>query len=282
MTLHAIDFTIQGMCRALTVSRSGYYAWQRRGPSQHDRDDQRLAEHIRRIHEESFEAYGAIKIARALAQEGIRCGRHRVARIKREQHLETRRHRRFRVTTLTRKHGWIAPDRVRRHFRAAQPNQVWVGDVTCVRTGEGWLYLAVLLDLYSRTVVGWSTSARNDEALVSEALRMGIASRHPPRGLVVHTDRGRLYSSNRHRALMAMHGIVPSMGAEGDCYDNACAESFFSTLKNELLHHRSFATRAQTTSAIFAYITVFYNRKRLHQSMDYLSPEAIERGRMVA
>lgn len=276
MQRHAGQFSLTGMCRVLSVSRSGYYAWCHREPSAHQRDDLALAAHVRRIHAASREAYGARKVWKALVAEGIACGRHRVARVRREYGIEARRRRRFKVTHYARRHKRTAPDLVRRQFRAEHPNQCWVGDVTFISTRVGWLYLAVLIDLYSRKVVGWAMSDRNDEPLVSAALRMAIAHRQPPAGLIHHTDRGVLYSSGNYRRLMAAHGLLPSMSRHGDCYDNACAESFFSTLKNELTHGQAFATREAARMAIVSYIEGFYNRKRLHQTLGYRTPTSVD------
>lgn len=276
MRSHADQFPLTGMCRVLSVSRSGYYAWCRRGPSTRQRDDLALAAHVRRVHVASREVYGARKVWKALVAEGIACGRHRVARVRRENGIEARRRRRFKVTHYARRHTNTAPDRLRRQFHAERPNQCWVGDVTFISTRQGWLYLAVLIDLYSRKVVGWAMSDRNDEPLVSAALRMAIMHRQPAAGLIHHTDRGVLYSSGNYRRLMAVHGLLPSMSRHGDCYDNACAESFFSTLKNELVHGEAFATREAARMAIVSYIEGFYNRKRLHQTLGYRTPTVVD------
>lgn len=282
MRSHTDDFSLTGMCRVLSVSRSGYYGWCRRGSSARQRDDLALAAHVRRIHAASREAYGARKVWKTLVAEGIACGRHRVARVRRENGIEARRRRRFKVTHYARRHKNTAPDRVRRHFQAERPNQCWVGDVTFISTRQGWLYLAVLIDLYSRKVVGWALSARNDEPLVSAALRMAIIHRRPPAGLIHHTDRGVLYSAGNYRRLMAAHGLLPSMSRHGNCYDNACAESFFSTLKNELVHGETFATRDAAKMSIVSYIEGFYNRKRLHQTLGYRTPAAVDDEAMCA
>ena len=216
------------------------------------------------------------RCGRPLVSEGIACGRHRIARVRREHGIEVRRRRRFKVTHYARRHKNTAPDLVRRQFQAERPNRCWVGDVTFISTRVGWLYLAVLIDLCSRKVVGWATSDRNDEPLVSAALRMAIAHRQPPTGLIHHTDRGVLYSSGNYRRLMAAHGLQPSMSRHGDCYDNACAESFFSTLKNELTHGQAFVTREAARMAIVSYIQGFYNRKRLHQTLGYRTPASVD------
>lgn len=282
MRRHADQFSLTGMCRALSVSRSGYYAWHHREPSTHQREDLALAGHVRRIHAASREAYGARKVWKALIAEGIPCGRHRVARVRREHGIEARRRRRFKVTHYARRHKRTAPDLVRRQFHIERPNQCWVGDVTFISTRAGWLYLAVLIDLCSRKVVGWALSDRNDEPLVSAALRMAITHRQPPAGLIHHTDRGVLYSSGNYRRLMAAHGLMASMSRHGDCYDNACAESFFSTLKNELTHGEAFATREVARIAIVSYIEGFYNRKRLHQTLGYRTPASVDDAAMSA
>jgi transposase InsO family protein len=229
------------------------------------------------VHQENREVYGGIKTWEALNRQGIACGKHRVARLRRAHGIEARRRRRFKITTWSKSRQWIAPDHVKRGFHAQRANRVWAGDVTFIATRRGWLYLAVLLDVYSRKVIGWSMSDRNDQPLVVAALQMAIEHRQPPAGVIHHTDRGQLYAAKQYRQLMADHGIVPSMGRKGDCYDNAVAESFFSTLKNELIHDRRYEDREQARSDIFDYIEVFYNRQRLHQSLGYISPTDYEK-----
>lgn len=270
------QFSLSGMCRVFAVSRSGYYAWRGRRPSVRQAADVALVAHVRRVHITSREAYGARKVWKALVAEGIACGRHRVAKVRREHGIEARRRRRFKVTHYARRNKNTAPDLIRRKFLVERPNRCWVGDVTFISTRAGWLYLAVLIDLCSRKVVGWAMSDRNDESLVSAALRMAIAHRQPDPGLIHHTDRGVLYSSGNYRRLMASHGLVASMSRHGDCYDNACAESFFSTLKNELIHGQAFATHASARMAIVSYIEGFYNRKRLHQTLGYRTPTTVD------
>lgn len=264
------------MCRVLKVSPSGYYAWLKRPASRHAIEDCHLLKRIQRVHQRSRQAYGTLKVWQILRTEGTACGKHRVARLRKAHGIVTRRRRRFRITTNSKHHRWIAPNLLQRRFGAEQPNQVWAGDVTFVATRSGWLYLAVLLDLHSRRVIGWSMSDRNDLPLVTSALRMAIEQRQPKPGLVHHTDRGLLYAATSYRELMAEHGIVPSMSRKQDCWDNAVAESFFATLKNELLWDRDFKTRDQARSEIFEYIEVFYNRKRRPSSLGYVSPEAFE------
>lgn len=282
MRCNAAQFSLAGMSRVFSVSRSGYYAWRGRRPGARRAEDVALVAHVQRVHITSHQAYGARKVWKALVAEGIACGRHRVARIRREQGIEARRRRRFKVTHYARRNKTTAPDLIRRKFLVERPNRCWVGDVTFISTRAGWLYLAVLIDLCSRKVVGWAMSDRNDEPLVSAALRMAIAHRQPSAGLIHHTDRGVLYSSGNYRRLMASHGLIASMSRHGDCYDNACAESFFSTLKNELIHGQAFATHTSARMAIVSYIEGFYNRKRLHQTLGYRIPTVVDDEAMIA
>ena len=235
-----------------------------------------MAAHVRRVHVATREAYGARKVWKALLAEGIACGRHRVARVRRENGIEARRRRRFKVTHYARRHKNTAPDRLRRQFQAERPNQCWVGDVTFISTRAGWLYLAVLIDLCSRRVVGWAMSDRNDEPLVSAALRMAIAHRQPAAGLIHHTDRGVLYSSGNYRRLMASHGLLPSMSRHGDCYDNATMESFWGTMQLELLDTRTSKTREELANAVFEWIECWYNPYRRHSSIGMHSPVTFE------
>lgn len=267
---------IRRLCQALNVSRSGYYQWLTRKPSRRAQSDQRLLIRIRQVHRQSRENYGAVKTWKALKALGIDCGKHRVARLRNEHDLLARRRRRFVHTTRSKPKGWAAPNRLNRDFSTAQPNRIWVGDVTFVPTQAGWLYLAVLLDLYSRRVVGWSMSSRNNLKLVLGALRMAIQQRHPEPGLVHHTDRGRLYAAYEYRQVLDQHQMIPSMSRKKDCWDNAVAESFFNNLKNELVYHQRYGDRLQARAAIFDYIEVFYNRRRIHQTLGYQSPHDFE------
>jgi putative transposase len=273
---HQGQFRVRAMCRALKVSASGYYAWRERPESLHAIEDRQLLASIRRIHRCSRQAYGAIKVWKTLRTEGVLCGKHRVARLRQQHGIVARRRRRFRVTTHSKHRHWIAPNQLQRQFDVAQPDRVWVGDVTFIATRSGWLYLAVLLDLNSRRVVGWAMSDRNDLHLVMSALRMAIEQRQPAAGLIHHTDRGRLYAADAYRQLMARYRMAPSMSRQRDCWDNAVAESFFATLKNELVWDSDFQSRDQARREIFEYIEVFYNRQRIHQTLNYRSPVAYE------
>jgi putative transposase len=212
-----------------------------------------------------------------LRARGVPCGRHRVARLRHQAGIEAKRKRRFRLTTQSRHSFPIAANVLQRCFAVDRPNRVWAGDITFIPTQAGWLYLAVLLDLYARRIVGWAMSERIDSNLVTDALHMALARRRPSPGLIHHTDQGSQYAAGSYRYWLNQHGIEASMSRKGDCFDNACAESFISTLKNELVHHVQFKTREEARTAIFEYIEVFYNRQRLHQTLGYLSPTEFER-----
>jgi transposase InsO family protein len=258
------------------VSSSGYYAWIGRPVSQRARDNERLLIEIRRIHYEFRQAYGSLKIWKELNTRGIVCGKHRVARLRSFYGIETKRRRRFKVTTQSKNTQGIAPNLLNRCFTVDQPNRVWVGDVTHIATRKGWLYLAVLLDLYSRKVIGWSMSERIDKRLPLAALAMALFQRKPDSNVLHHTDRGAIYGSDEYVEMLATHRLTPSMSRKGDCYDNAVAESFFSTLKNELIAGDLFESRERARSEIFVYIESFYNRQRIHQSLNYKTPEMME------
>jgi len=264
------------LCAVLGVSRSGYYAWRRRPVSVRTPANARLLEQMQQLHRQTKARYGAIKLWRALLAAGIVCGRHRVARLRRVHGLEARRTRRFRLVVEQHQFAPPAPNRLHQIFVAPAANRVWVGDLTAIATRSGWLYLAVLLDLYSRRVIGWAMSAKPDQHLALEALRMGLVSRRPDQGLLHHTDQGATYTSVAYQQRLAEHGIVASMSRKGNCYDNAVAESFFSTLKNDLVHERDYHTREEARAEIFEFIEVFYNRHRLHQTLGYVSPEQFE------
>jgi putative transposase len=270
-------FAVDMMCRLLRVSRSGFYAWRNRGPSHRVIQNRDLLNHIERIHQDNREAYGAVKTWRELLIQGIACGRHRVARLRQQAGIEARRSLRFRITTQSRKNQPSVPNLLRQRFSTPAPDRVWVGDITFIPTREGWLYLALLLDLFARRVVGWSMRGLLDTQLVLDALKMALLARRPLPGLIHHTDQGRQYVTTAYTQLLKVHGIHSSMSSKGNCYDNACAESFFSSLKNELTHFRHFNTREEAKTAIFEYIEIFYNRQRLHQTLDYLSPVEFER-----
>jgi len=269
---HRKMFSVVALCKALKVSRSGYYDWRSRAESQRSIRDRTLLEHIRRIHIQSRQHYGIIKCWKQLNNEGIPCGRDCVARLRRAHKIFSKRRRRFVVTTRSKQTNWIAPNRLKRNFSSMTPNRVWVGDVTFIATRAGWLYLAVLLDLFSRKVIGWSMSNSNNGALVQDALDMAVQHRQPNEGLIHHTDRGSTYAMKSYRDILSRYGMISSMSRKRDCWDNAVAESFFSNLKNELIYWYNFSTREEAKAAIFDYIEVFYNRMRRHSYLGYYSP----------
>ena len=273
---HAGRFRIARQCAVLGVSRSGYYEWRGRGQSRRAAEDGQLLREIRAVHAGSREAYGAFKTWKVLNRAGIVCGKHRVARLRRRHGIEARRKRRFRVTIEHRQTAAPAPNLLERRFAAgvpgSAPDRVWVGDITYIATRAGWLYLAVLLDLHSRKVVGWAMGGRLTWDLAAAALEMAIEQRRPGAGLLHHTDQGSQYAATQYQERLSQRGFTASMSRKGNAWDNAVAESFFSNLKNELTHHRDFHTREQARSEIFDYIEIFYNRQRAHATLQYMSP----------
>lgn len=273
---------VTSLCRAMQVSRSGYYSWRCRMPSTRERANLTLLPQLREQHLQTRRAYGALKMWQHLLRLGIACGKHRVAKLRRLHGLESLRQKRRRATVAARHGHAHAPRLIHAPFKADQSNEVWLGDVTFIPTRQGWLYLAILLDLYSRQVVGWSMQTQQNTELTLAALLMALQRRGPRPGLIHHTDRGKPYANERYQTVLQQHGLVASMSRLGNCYDNAPAETFFSTLKSELVHHVDFKTRAQARTAIFQFIEVFYNRGRLHQSLGYQTPSEYERMKAVA
>lgn len=276
--LHSSDYPITKLCRFLRVSRSGYYDWLTRKPSRRAQANQQLLEHIRCIHQQSRERYGIMKCWQILLRQGIACGKHRVARLRALHGIYAKRRRRFVLTTRSKWTRNAAPNRLARQFKTDKPNQAWVGDVTFIPTRQGWLYLSVLLDLYSRKVVGWGMSKTNDGKLLEDCLTMALTHRKPPSGLIHHSDRGSNYTAHAFQQRLIDNNVVASMSRKGDCWDNAVAESFFSTLKNELTHEQNFDNHQTARAAIFEYIELFYNRQRLHQTLNYQTPDEFEQG----
>jgi len=267
----------------LEVSRSAYYQWSRQVPSQRAQAEGRLGERIARIHAESRGTYGSPRVQRQLQREGTGCGRKRVARLMSLRGLAGRCRRRFIPTTIADPQARdLAPDRLGRAFhpQGLGLNQAWVGDITYLRTGEGWCYLATVIDLASRRVIGFALAEHMRTSLVSEALEMAVKSRRPGPGLVFHSDRGSQYTSHQFRELLRAAGVVQSLSRPRQCWDNVVAESFFATLKTELAYRQSWPTRATARSAVFEYIEVFYNRRRLHSSLGYMSPQDYEEQRL--
>ncbi len=277
MEAQKAHFPIDFMCRQLEVSRSGFYAWQKRPVSQRQRQDEELARQVAAVHQRSRGTYGSPRVQAELRAQGRRVSRKRVARLMGQQGLAARSRRRWVRTTDSRHTQPVAPNLLQRHFSPGQPNCTWATDITYVWTRQGWLYLAVVLDLFSRLVVGWAMGELIDRHLVLRALDMALKGRQPPRGLLHHSDRGSQYASEGYQRALAARGIECSMSRKGNCWDNAVAESFFSSLKMELVHEADFATREQARAALFDYIEVFYNRQRRHSSLGYLSPVEYER-----
>jgi transposase InsO family protein len=265
------------MCRVLGVSRSGYYAWRDRGPGPMAERRTTWAGQVRDAHEASRLSYGSPRVTAELRARGVRVSENTVAKLMRAQGLAAKARRRFVPRTTDSAHdGPVAPNRIGRDFTADAPNTRWTGDITYVATGEGWLYLAVVLDLYSRRVVGWSMRPHLRAELACEALDMALQARQPKAGLLHHSDRGVQYASEAYRRRLREARIEPSMSRPGNCYDNAVTESFFGTLKTELVNHERYATHEQARRSLFEWIEVFYNRQRRHSSLGYLSPEAFE------
>lgn len=265
------------MCQVLEVSENGYYNWRTRGRSKRKRDDEQLAERIEDAYQKNRGNYGSPRIHAELKEQGIHCGRKRVARLMREKHLYAGRKRRKARTTNSNHRFPIAANLLKRDFTADAPNKKWVSDITFIETQEGWLYLSGVLDTYSRKIVGWAMDKNHNAELVKTALHMALLGRQPPAGLIHHSDRGSEYASHSYQLLLQENHIQASMSGTGDCYDNAMMESFWATLKEECCGQIIFVTRSEAKAAIFEYIEVYYNRKRMHSSLGYVSPVTYEK-----
>jgi putative transposase len=276
MAEHRHDYAITVLCQTLEVSESGYYAWKSREPSQHCREDARLCADIQQIFLEHAAVYGSPRIHAVLKARGIQCSRKRVVRLMQQLGLSAVTKKRRKPTTRSTPVARFAPNHLNREFAASLPSQKWVTDTKAVETAEGWLYLAAILDLFSRMVVGWAMAATEDEHLVELALRMALATRHPPAGLLHHSDRGSEFTSDRYQAVLREAGIEVSMSRTGDWYDNAAMEAFFATLTKECTDRVRFQTRQEARSTIFEYLECFYNPVRLHSTLQYVSPVAFE------
>ena len=276
---HRREFPVSLMCRALEVSRSGFYDWRKRGPREHPPEEQRLRVEIRSIHRRSRRSYGSPRVHRALRKRGMLCSRKRVERLMRQDGLRAKKKRRFQRTTDSNHSRPVAPNLLKRRFAVEEVgglDRVWVSDITYLPTRQGWLYLAVVLDLASRRVVGWAMKDSLETALATDALTMALWNRKPGRGLVVHSDRGVQYASEVYQEILAQQGITCSMSRKGDCLDNAVAESFFASLEWELIQDSDWHTHAEARRAVFDYLEVWYNRERLHSSLNYHSPVEYE------
>lgn len=272
---HRDEFEVSVMCRILEVSRSGFYAWCNRRASQREIANEQLAEEIKRIYDDNRQVYGSVRVWQALKKAGIPCGRDRVARLMRENGLRGKRLKRRTITTIADESKSPAPNRLQRQFDADKPNTKWVGDISYIPTGQGWLYLAVVIDLFSRRVVGWAMAPHMRASLVCDAFAMALRQRRPA-GLLFHSDRGCQYTSSEFCSLLADNDMTASMSRRGNCLDNAVAESFFATIKTELVDDATYATHQQAETDIFFYIEGFYNRTRLHSHLSYCSPAEFE------
>jgi putative transposase len=268
-------FSVDPMCRTLGVSKSGYYAWKNRKPSARKQEDEHLKVAIRAAHERGRGTYGSEKIQDELADvEKIEVGINRIKRLRRQMNIRCKQVKKYKATTDSNHTLPVAPNLLDQVFAMSGPNQAWVADITYVATEEGWLYLAAIKDLWNKEIVGYAMSHRMTQDLVGRALFRAVAARRPPKGLIHHSDRGSQYCSHRSQKLMKQFGMKPSMSRKGNCWDNAPMESFFGTLKQEMVHHRRYRTRQQAMGEIREYIEVFYNRQRRHASLDNLSPVA--------
>jgi transposase InsO family protein len=265
------------MCSILHVSRSGFYAWSRRAPSPQEQRRKELDEHILQAHRDSGETYGSPRIHRALIANGVYCAENTVAKLMRDAGIRSKSQKRFKPTTTDSRHSQpIAANTLDREFQVNEPDKVWAADITYIPTLKGWLYLAIVMDLCTRRVVGWATANHLKAELPTLALLMALEHRRPSQGVLHHSDRGVQYASELYRQLLAQYKIEASMSGVGNCYDNAVVESFFSTLKRELTHHCMYKTHEEATQSIFEYIEVFYNRRRLHSTLGYRSPAEFE------
>lgn len=269
-------FPISEMCNILSISRSRYYAWRNNPLSKRANADAFLTDKIKAVFVEGRENYGTRRIQSRLRQRGVEISRKRIARLMELAGLRCKIKRKFKVTTNSNHKLYIAPNLLQRQFHVTSPNRVWAGDITYIPTRNGWLYLATVMDLYSRKIVGWSMDTSMTASLVNDALTMAIWSRKPGKGLIWHSDRGSQYCAKSHRAILKDHKIIQSMSRKGDCWDNAISESFFSTIKREIPQIGDFVDQKQAAATIFEYIEVFYNRIRAHSTIGYLAPAEFE------
>jgi putative transposase len=268
-------FGVKKMCQTLAVSRSGFYAWDQRKTSNRTRENEALLLRIKEIYRESRGTYGSPRITQALLGQGLRSGHNRVARLMKCNGIRVKTKRRFKTTDSNHRLA-VADNLLNQRFCATKPDEIWASDITYVRTSQGWLYLAVILDVYSRRIIGWSMSSGLSKELILHALNQAVGQRQSQPGIIFHSDRGRQYASEAVKELLNKHQFRQSMSRKGNCYDNAVVESFFSTLKTELIYQNHYKTKQQAKASIFEYIEVFYNRKRLHSAIEYKSPSQFE------
>jgi len=273
---HRGTFRVGRMCKLLNVSRSGYHAWRTRPESHRSRENRSLEAKIRVFHAASHGIYGAPRIHLDLLDDGIQCGKNRVARIMRKAGIRSRSKKKFKATTDSRHNFPVAPNLLNQNFTAEAPDRVWAGDITYIPTDEGWLYLSVLMDLYNREVVGWSSASRMTRQLAINALQMALGHRNPEKDLLHHSDRGSQYASADYQKILKDRGMICSMSRKGNCYDNAVVESFFGRLKSEWVNHNRYRSRSEAIRSLFYYLEIFYNRKRRHSSIDYVTPQGYD------
>lgn len=271
------DYAVGRICRIIEISRGGYYRWIQGKWTKRKAEDKKLIEEIMEVHNQSRQVYGAPRIEKQLRKKGIRTSKKRVARLMRDNGIKARSKKKFKATTNSNHNLPVAENKLNQNFTANKPDQVWTSDITYIWTSEGWLYLAVVLDLYTRQIVGWNVNNSLSKELVYEAIRRPVARRKPSEDLIFHSDRGVQYASREVRMLLKNHGIIQSMSNKGNCYDNAITETFFHTLKTELIYHTNYKTRKEAELSLFDYIELFYNRQRLHSSINYMSPVDYEK-----
>lgn len=276
MKRYKSNYPVRMMCRLLRISVSGFYGWLSREPSGRSRKSEMLLLEIKRIFQEEKGRVGSPRMTRILRNEGFVAGHNRVSRLMRSAHLRAKAAKKYKATTQSNHTLPVAPNLLLQAFSACRPNERWVSDITYIWTDEGWLYLAVILDLYSRMVVGWSMSERMTKKLVQDALEMALWRRHFPKGVIVHSDRGSQYCSHEYQAMLKKYGLICSMSKKGDCFDNAAMESWNHSFKVEAIHGERFATREQAKAHTFEYIDVYYNRKRLHSTIGFMTPVSFE------
>ncbi len=279
MKENSCHFKVSTLCKVLKVSRSGYYEWLGHKPSAREQENESLKNVIREVYKKGRGVYGYRRIHAALLGKNLQCSQNRINRLMKQEGLIAKTRRKFRVTTNSAHPFPVYPNHLDRKFIAKTPNTSWTSDITYIATEEGWIYLAVILDLYSRKVVGWAMDNRMTAELIKSALEMAFNHRRPKPGttLLIHSDRGSQYASISYQTLINQYGMVVSMSRKGNCWDNAVTESFFSTLKKELIYYERYSSRKDASSSIFEYIEVFYNRQRLHSTLGYICPEQYER-----
>ena len=270
------EFAVLKMCRALQVSKSGYYAWRIRPQSKRARENEKLDHHIKTIYRKNKGTYGSPRITKALNRQNIACSENRVARQMRINDIKAKTKKRFKVTTNSKHNHPVAKNLLDQNFKAQRPNQVWASDITYIWTREGWLYLAVIMDLFGRHIVGWAMDNHLGQELVVNAFKQAIWRRRPPQGVIFHSDQGVQYACQGFRKLLQQHKFIQSMSGKGNCYDNAVVESFFHTLKTELIYFENYRTREDAKNSIFEYIEIYYNRDRMHSTLNYCSPVQFE------